>query len=372
MSRRGGTREEIYEERGGYYGDPPLPGGQQRVERVERVERVRAPPVRARDLEDIEYTRVDRDRQPEFLRREYAPVEQQPLVLRAREVETFTRPVRRERSPSIERVRTRERVVERERSPSPAPVERVTTRTRMVERERSPSPASVERVTTRTRMVERERSPSPERERISRTRVDVRERSGSLDTNRGGERYSSTRVVERDTRERYREPSVERVRTTTRTVERERERSPSPLPDRETIRTRVVERERRRSPSIESSPSPPPEPPIIRAPPIHQEIITHHRHIDHGKYFESFLLYIVVANTTEPQATITHLLQPLLPLPLALVLLSAREFANEKPKSTSIPAKTTPRSISTAATAAQVDDRDPAAVNAALLTTTMC
>jgi hypothetical protein len=29
----------------------------------------------------------------------------------------------------------------------------------------------------------------------------------------------------------------------------------------------------------------PREPPVIRAPPIHQEIITHHRHIDHGMWF---------------------------------------------------------------------------------------
>lgn len=97
-----------------------------------------------------------------------------------------------------------------------------------------------------------------------------------------------------ETFRRARSPSMERVRT--RIVEepevyrRQRERSPSPLYDRERMRSRERERtsvtvlERRRSPS--SSPEPrvrvPREPPIIRAPPIHQEVITHHIHIDHG------------------------------------------------------------------------------------------
>jgi hypothetical protein len=58
----------------------------------------------------------------------------------------------------------------------------------------------------------------------------------------------------------------------------ERERSPSPPPF-EAFRTRVVERETR-APSPSPSPSPPPS---MRAPPIHQETITHYRHADHGK-----------------------------------------------------------------------------------------
>ena len=43
----------------------------------------------------------------------------------------------------------------------------------------------------------------------------------------------------------------------------------------------VIIRRNERSPSLESY-RPPPEPEPVRAPPIHQEIITHHRHIDHG------------------------------------------------------------------------------------------
>ena len=51
----------------------------------------------------------------------------------------------------------------------------------------------------------------------------------------------------------------------------------------------VIVRRNERSPSIESY-RPPPEPEPVRAPPIHQEIITHHRHIDHGRAAISHLL----------------------------------------------------------------------------------
>ncbi|KAL8693763.1 MAG: hypothetical protein Q9218_001459 [Villophora microphyllina] len=50
-------------------------------------------------------------------------------------------------------------------------------------------------------------------------------------------------------------------------------------------REEIIIRRDEKSPSPEpvyAPPPPPPEPEPIRAPPIHQEIITHHRHIDHG------------------------------------------------------------------------------------------
>ncbi|KAL8905384.1 MAG: hypothetical protein Q9207_002668 [Kuettlingeria erythrocarpa] len=50
-------------------------------------------------------------------------------------------------------------------------------------------------------------------------------------------------------------------------------------------RDEIIIRREEKSPSPEPvyvPPPPPPEPEPIRAPPIHQEIITHHRHIDHG------------------------------------------------------------------------------------------
>ena len=60
---------------------------------------------------------------------------------------------------------------------------------------------------------------------------------------------------------------------------RERTPSPEPLPPpREVTSEQIVIRRRERTPSPE--PPPPPEP--IYRPPIIQEVITHHRHIDHG------------------------------------------------------------------------------------------
>jgi hypothetical protein len=88
---------------------------------------------------------------------------------------------------------------------------------------------------------------------------------------------SRPRVIAREREEYYykrREPSpplqhqVEQI-----TIRRPRTRTPSPSPEPE--------------PEPESSPSPEPERELepIKRPPIIQEIITHHRHIDHGKYY---------------------------------------------------------------------------------------
>lgn len=195
--------------------------------------------TRERDFEevDINVRREDRGSRPSFLREDYGEVRDAgPLVLRERNIETIERPiVRRPRSPSP--VRIRERIIERERerSPSPPPVERI--RTRVVERERE------------------RRSPTPPPQ--------IR-----------------ARVIE--TRERVRERSPSPVRIRERIIERERERSPSPVERTERVRIRNIERESVRAPTPSPSPSPPP--PVIRAPPIHQEIITHHRHIDHGNF----------------------------------------------------------------------------------------
>lgn len=203
-----------------------------------REEAPRAPPVRTRERdrvyeEEDTYIRRERepDRRPEFLREDYGRPEGGPLVLRERDTEVITRQERRPRSPSP--VRVRERIYERERSPSLPPVERVSSR--IVERVRERSLTPPERL--RARVIE------------TRERIPVRERS----------------------------PSPIRVRE--RIIER-RERSPSP-PREERIRITETREIRPRTPSPSPSPSPPP---TIRAPPIHQEIITHHRHIDHGKF----------------------------------------------------------------------------------------
>lgn len=250
-----GRYVDDYEERD-YYREPPRAP----VQVAERPA-----PMRSRDLEDLwRRPADDRDRQVAFLQDDYARTDEQPLVLRGRKVETYQRPIRRSpsrgRSQSIEHERVRTRVVEKERERSPSPVER--TRVRYVQQERQRSPSPVER--TRVRVAERQRELSPE-----------------------PEIYRRERYVER---ERERSPSPlydrEQIRTMTRTVER-RERSPSPERERTSVRVvqRERERQRSRSSSAASSIRMPPEPHIIRAPPIHQEIITHHRHIDHGIHF---------------------------------------------------------------------------------------
>ena len=58
---------------------------------------------------------------------------------------------------------------------------------------------------------------------------------------------------------------------------RERERRRGDM-EREEI---IIRREADRSPSPESLIA---EPVPIRAPPIHQDVITHHKHVEHGKY----------------------------------------------------------------------------------------
>ncbi|OAA54177.1 hypothetical protein ISF_08404 [Cordyceps fumosorosea ARSEF 2679] len=124
---------------------------------------------------------------------------------------------------------------DRHRSPSPPP--RRILEERIVRRARSESPPARER--SRTRIVETERTVSP-----------VRRRSSPSPT---------VRFVERVVRERSPTP-------------------PSSEIDHERIR--IVERERGRSP--ERSPSPSPPPPVIKAPTIEREVITHYTDIDHG------------------------------------------------------------------------------------------
>ncbi|KAM3084588.1 hypothetical protein ACMFMF_001943 [Clarireedia jacksonii] len=241
MSRHGGAARVVdYEERDTYYSRTPT---------APQAPAVR---IRERDREEVIDRRGTPDRRerdrPDFLRDDYGrAAEQGQLVVRERETETFnSRPLeRRARSPSPPRFRERieRREVER-REPSP-PGERV--RTRIVEREKE---------------TQRSQSPPPQlRARVIETRQRFRERSPSP--------APPTPV-------RIRERIVER--------ERERERSPSPPPAVERIHTRIVERS---APEPSPSPSPPPTPvpEIIHAPPIHREIITHHRHIDHGFEF---------------------------------------------------------------------------------------
>ncbi len=313
------SRRDAYDERQehAYYDAPPA-----------RPVRVASPPPfregsrSERDLPDVYYQRPVEDNQIAFVRDDYRRTERaerdvdrrevtrvddrrgdtrsvsdmrsvrdvrevrddQPLVLRQRKVETYARPVRRERSPSVERGMRSERYVERDTRARSESLD-----SRRYAREMSPEREQVSY--RRERYVERERSPSPA---YDRERVQTR-----------------TRTVER---ERERSPSPlydqERVSTRTREVERVRKRSPSPPAEiRRETNVRIVERERQRprTPSPSPCPSPEPEvvmvpqePPVVRAPPIHQEIITHHRHIDHGFEYRPVMVPVPVPRAPSP------------------------------------------------------------------------
>jgi hypothetical protein len=130
--------------------------------------------------------------------------------------------------------------------------------------------------------------------------IRFQERDGNFDIRTSRREFSRNgrdRSVERDSlvirgRERSMPPPSSRGELVAReheefVVRRPREQSRGPR-EREVIKDEIViRRMEERSPSPEPLPPPPPPPPMpepeIR-PPIIQEIITHHRHIDHGMF----------------------------------------------------------------------------------------
>lgn len=210
-------------------------------------------------------------------------VERDEFTLRRSETE---RPRRREFDTDETDITIRRREQSRGPSRPPPPAESV----REVEREditfrrgdgARPRPREVEIEREEVRFQER----GPPRREEHRDEViwrhDHREES----------RHGRDREVEKDTLViRGRERSLPPPRSRGELVAREREefvvrrRDPSPpSPRREVIKDEIIIRRREeRSPSPAPLPPPPPPPePEIR-PPIIQEIITHHRHIDHG------------------------------------------------------------------------------------------
>ncbi|KAL9089021.1 MAG: hypothetical protein Q9159_002739 [Coniocarpon cinnabarinum] len=147
---------------------------------------------------------------------------------------------------------------------------------------------SRERINIDIRETSRDRAPPRPRSNYDREEIDIRiredeERRRTDDANR------NTLVV------RERSPSRQRRVASEREDYYFRRRSPSPPPRNEQEEI-IIRRNRQRTPSPSPSPprapSPPtPEPmpelpPIIR-PPIHQDVITHHRHIDHVRALSS-------------------------------------------------------------------------------------
>ena len=298
----------------------------------------RRAPARERELRVREEVRVrDRSRSrervqspPEFLREDYGRTSAGPMVLRKRETEDFEFVAKpRRRSPSPEPVREKDReeiIIRRDESDRPPPRrEREREREReeiIIRRDESDLPpqrrqrdAEREEIIIRKDERDDRRGGPPretERDEIiirrdeggARSRYDddvVSRRGGG--SGRGDREEIIIRRDEEDTRSRYAGRAYDDYVLAPRPKSHERERSragrassPSSHDDEVIIRRdtregrdgRGREREeiiiRKHSHSRSRSPSPVslPEPPIIRAPPIHQEVITHHRHIDHG------------------------------------------------------------------------------------------
>lgn len=258
-------------------GEPAPPPRPRREERDVEIEIKReerdAPPrprVREREVEreevDVRSVRSERPPPPRPMPRE-REVEREEFIIRRGEGERRP-PPRREVEKEEVIIRTNEAERPRARRPSPR-------RATEVDKEEVLIRQTTREDDTRSVRSSRPREVSEEREKIViRARSRGRERSIPPPVDRGN-------IVQRDTEEfiirRRRPPSP----------------SPSPSPPRRDVeREQIIIRERKeRSPSPAPLPPPPQEPEPVRMPPIfrppihqeiHQEIITHHRHIDHG------------------------------------------------------------------------------------------
>ena len=318
---RGGPGSDVsvdrYEDRRSYVSRGPRPSrGYEERYRDDEVEYRREPPRREREVRErdvlVREEIRERDRPrvpPQYLEEDYGRTSGAgPLVLRARETEEFDfapRPRRRSPSPEPEKTIEKEEIIirrdESEHRPPPRPRDRSREREEIIirktedDRDRGFGPP---------RREERERDEIIIR-RDERRDDDIVSRRGG----RGGDIEREEIIIRKDERDsdsyaprsRYDDYAV-----APRPVSHERERSRTRhhgSDDGQEIIIRREEREGRngdrekqeiiiRKTSHSRSPSPSsfssrrghhaPEPLPIRAPPIHQEVITHHRHIDHG------------------------------------------------------------------------------------------
>ncbi|KAJ9647373.1 hypothetical protein H2204_000001 [Knufia peltigerae] len=278
---------------------------------------------------------------PAFLREDYGRTTAGPVVLRAREREEFdfipTRPRRRSPSPEPERKVEKEQIIIRERAESESrPPPRFREKDREVEREeiiirrderdtdrRPPPPPSAPREREREEIIirrdERDRDVRPPPPRDSREEIIIRrdedDRRSRYDVDFDDTLSRRSDYVRRPAREaerdeiiirrseqnldpsRYDDYALTRPKSHERARSRVRRSSSSGSNqeiiirqeerdgrnrERQEIIIRKNSRSRSPSPSVVSAPQAPPEPQVINAPTIHQEVITHHRHIDHG------------------------------------------------------------------------------------------
>lgn len=237
-------------------------------DRYERIERRQSPsPARKPAL------RGDQDRDVVSERDRYERVERRlsnlPLPI----------PPPRERERDVVVERDRYERVERHRSPSPLPLARERERERdtVIERDRYER-IERDRPLARPRSIERERETYRERDVYERVE---KERSPSRHRARESELLKVQIIQQVATpsppparRDRERRGEVIREKDTF-----ERDVSRGLGGEREVHEREVIEREIKET---VPDPVPAPEPEIIRRPPIHQDIVHHHKHIDYG------------------------------------------------------------------------------------------
>jgi hypothetical protein len=302
MARRG-PRSDVsidrYDDDRSYVSRGPRSRANERY-REEEIEYRRAP-VREREREPRE-TIVreeirERERErprvpPQFLDEDYGRTTAGPMVLRARETEDFEfAPRPRRRSPS----------------PDPPPkVEREEIIIRTDDSDHRPAPRPRERSREREEIIIRKTEDDGRGGRDDREREEIiiRKTDDDVISRRGGrDNYEREEIIIRKD-ERDSDSYVPRSRYDydARPISHERERSrvrrgsesdqeiiirqdrDGRNGDREKQEIIIRKQSRSRSPSPSSSGyrHPAPDPPVIRRPPIHQDVYTHHHHVDHG------------------------------------------------------------------------------------------
>ena len=280
------------------YGPPPV--APQPIAR-EREEFVFRPKPREPDYESEEITIRKREREPERPR----DFREEEIIIRNDERERV-RPRQRDRYDEQEEIiirrdeRERERPRDRDRYDDDEEIiirrgesDRLRPRARSYERESlsvSDDRSIAPRAKSRDYREEDITSRRSERERVPRARSrDTKYSEEDIIIRRDEREPRRVRSRSRDVRQ---DELVIRRSSYSRERERPRARSRGRGGDEEDIIIRhdegrkghkdeVIIRRNERSPSVDSYRSPL-EPEPVRAPPIHQEIITHHRHIDHG------------------------------------------------------------------------------------------
>ncbi|KAL9586880.1 MAG: hypothetical protein Q9212_000624 [Teloschistes hypoglaucus] len=302
------TREINIERDDIIYRPPPREPEPQQVRRVREDWEYRRPREPEIERETIDIRERERER-PRERERERDFQEEEIIIRRRSASRERERPREREYKDQEIVIRRSSRSRERER-PREREIREEDIIIRRDERERErPRPREPERGYEKDEIIirrsegerdrPRARASSFDRETI-KLRVDEREPRRAK--SRGDFREEDI-TIRREERERpsarsrdYREEDLIVRRRDASRETRRTARSKSRSRDREDItirhddrggrhRDEIIIRRDERSPSPEpvyAPPPPAPEPEPIRAPPIHQEIITHHRHIDHG------------------------------------------------------------------------------------------